>query len=502
MKIRGKLISSFGAVTLAILLVYAIVVYVTFSESILQNQTEIYDSRVRAATLTTENLLWDHIRQVKGEDSRARIGDGRPTDSVLFESYRRVRPEKFDQADSREVLPVVKGAELEEALRGHEEIPLFMPQLLFLGEKIFLVIKESAGEDPVFSVFEVGREILIRLLQQNLLLDQSKLLISKDGQLLLTFIHPAVSKEGPLFSYGLDDLEKEETYASHAQGRFVPLSENMYLFSAHADFFGLHLDYLLPSDIFLNSLSRLKNRVVAATIVLAWIAVWVVLIVAYRLSKPILKLAKVTNDMIAFNYSTPFEFSISGDEIGDLARSVETMRQKIENLVTRDPLTKTFNRRYLMHMFKLAFAKAKRNHEQLACVIMDIDYFKKINDTYGHQAGDDALRAVGALLQESTRPYDTVATVARYGGEEFVLLLPGVGVNEAVRVAERLRRSVEEHAMPHGIKCTMSLGVAALEADQESPDKLLNEADKALYRAKEQGRNRVVAAPDDGTISV
>jgi len=493
MKIRGKLISSFGAVTLAILLVYAAVVYVSFNEGVLQNRSEVFTYKVKAAALATANLIRQQARQYRLSDEKARNAE----DSFFrgWETFRSakdgsVSDEKGDTGLQRRV---ISGGEPELAT-----LPLDEAQLLSRGGGMYLLLHEEEEKGDFYSLFEVNRNAITALLRQNLLLPHAKFFLSVDDRLLLEMVDESEPEGEGLKSFSFAKLLREEGASVHRQGAFLPLSDNLYLLSADTPFLGLHIDYLLPRAIFFAPLATLKNRIIAATILLAWVAVWVVLIVAYRLSKPLLKLSKVTNDMIAFNYGTPFEFAITGDEIGDLARSVETMRQRIESLVIRDPLTKTYNRRYLMHTFKQAFAKARRHREELACIIMDIDYFKNINDTYGHQAGDDVLRAIGALLQEDTRPYDTVATVARYGGEEFVLLLPDVGSGEALRVAERLRRTVAAHVMPHGIRCTMSLGVAVLEQEHESPDKLLNLADEALYRAKEEGRNRVVALSSGG----
>jgi len=493
MKIRGKLISSFGAVTLAILLVYAAVVYVSFNEGVLKNRSEVYTYKVKAAALVTANL----IRQQTEQFGRS----GMVTETAGVPLLR--RGEIF-RAGKEGLVSV--GREDAELLHRIDEgdglklskLPLDEPQLRFTDEAMYLLLHGKEGKEDTYSLYEVNSSAFAELLRQNLLLPHSKLFLSLDGRLKLEMVDESEVANASLRSFPFDKLIREEGATVHRQGTFLPLSDSMYLLSADTPFLGLHLDYLLPRSIFFAPLATLKNRIIAATILLAWVAVWVVLIVAYRLSKPLLKLAKVTNDMIAFNYGTPFEFAMTGDEIGDLARSVETMRQRIESLVIKDPLTKTYNRRYLMHAFKQVFAKARRKGEELACIIMDIDFFKNINDTYGHQAGDDVLRAIGALLQEDTRPYDTLATVARYGGEEFVLLLPGVGNSEALKVAERLRRTVAAHVMPHGIKCTMSLGVAVLEKEHESPDKLLNLADEALYRAKAEGRDRVVALSSAG----
>lgn len=260
---------------------------------------------------------------------------------------------------------------------------------------------------------------------------------------------------------------------------------------------GMRIEYSITRDFYLRNLITLKNRIIAAMLILMWVAIWVVLIIAYRLSRPILNLARVTNDMIKFNYKSPLDIKPTNDEIGDLAKSFETMRLEIENLVTQDPLTKTYNRRYLMHVFDISIEKAKRLKEELSCIMLDIDHFKKVNDTYGHQAGDEILRELGVILKRNTRAYDTVAlcttTVARFGGEEFTILLPLTSVANAVQIAERIRADVESHVMSNSLNCTLSLGVCGFNHEQDStPEMLIEKADKALYRAKDNGRNQVV----------
>lgn len=488
MKIRGKLISSFGAVTLAILLVYSGLVYLSFSESIYQDRTEAYSNKVKAAVLETEMQIWQN---------RHTLLHGSPTagasrnDIPLFSGLRTLT---FSDINHFSFQALEKATKMQLPARWKSfkagRLLAQRPQLLSEGGRTILLQMGRKGKAVVCSVFEIDQRQLVALLRHSLLLAKSKLFLSRNGKLVMELTDQAAPKEAYRSAGSFEDLKRQETAHTDRQGQFLPLSESMYLFSEKADFFGLHLDYLLPRSILLKDLVQLKNRVVAATIILAWVAVWVILIIAYGFSKPIAKLVKVTNDMIAFNYQTPFEFSPSGDEIGELARSVETMRQKIEHLVTRDPLTKTYNRGFLMHMFKVSFARAQRYNEKLACIILDIDHFKQINDTYGHQVGDEVLEAVGDLLLEGTRSSDLVSTVARYGGEEFVVLLPGLAAEDALLVAERLRQAVEAYQMPYGIGCTISCGVAALQPGHDTPDSLLNDADQALYRAKKYGRNR------------
>jgi diguanylate cyclase (GGDEF)-like protein len=163
-----------------------------------------------------------------------------------------------------------------------------------------------------------------------------------------------------------------------------------------------------------------------------------------------------------------------------------------------DPLTKVYNRRYLDKRLAEEVARSKRYALDLSVLMLDIDYFKRVNDTYGHQAGDVTLATLAGLVRTSLRELDVVA---RYGGEEFMVICTNTPVNGAVMVAERLRRVIESQPMEipgsasgnQIVRISISIGVASLNADIDSQEKLVLAADEALYRAKAEGRNRVVA---------
>ncbi|MDQ2103199.1 diguanylate cyclase [Azospirillum isscasi] len=160
-----------------------------------------------------------------------------------------------------------------------------------------------------------------------------------------------------------------------------------------------------------------------------------------------------------------------------------------------DGLTGIANRRRFDEVLLREWRRCARAQLPLSLIMLDVDQFKPYNDHYGHQAGDECLRAVGGLLAEQImRPGDLVA---RYGGEEFVCLLPETGGDGAVQVAERLRRTVAERCLPHAVShvadhVTISLGAAtAHPAMEDTPDRLTQLADRLLYEAKRAGRNRV-----------
>lgn len=160
-----------------------------------------------------------------------------------------------------------------------------------------------------------------------------------------------------------------------------------------------------------------------------------------------------------------------------------------------DPLTRIYNKGYLLEALEAEFKRAKALHSPFSILFFDLDHFKKVNDTYGHDAGDFVLREFTQLVRSGhVRPKDVFA---RYGGEEFILLLANTDLQTAQPMAERIRAAVEAHAFIYEgkrLQITTSLGVAEINSSIESAQTLLKEADKALYSAKQNGRNRVVSA--------
>jgi diguanylate cyclase (GGDEF)-like protein len=160
-----------------------------------------------------------------------------------------------------------------------------------------------------------------------------------------------------------------------------------------------------------------------------------------------------------------------------------------------DPLTKIYNKGYLIEALEAEFKRAKALHTDFSVLFFDLDHFKKVNDTYGHDAGDYVLKEFAAVIRAAhLRPKDVFA---RYGGEEFCVLLAGTAAKAACEQAEKMRAAVEAHAFVYEgkrIPVTTSMGVAELSSGIESAATLLKAADKALYSAKQGGRNRVVAA--------
>ncbi|MCB9736075.1 MAG: GGDEF domain-containing protein [Deltaproteobacteria bacterium] len=191
-----------------------------------------------------------------------------------------------------------------------------------------------------------------------------------------------------------------------------------------------------------------------------------------------------SGDRIRIGVNTTLRFMLeSGDDHGDLRELYQT--------AIRDALTGVFNKRYLLDRLRAELAYARRHGSPLSVLIFDLDDFKGINDTFGHGAGDTLLAQLGALLLEHTREEDVVA---RFGGDEFVIVARGTSEAGARDLAERLRRAVLSSVFEDEgrfLRTTLSLGTATTRGEARDIDTLLREADRALYAAKQQGKNRV-----------
>ena len=180
--------------------------------------------------------------------------------------------------------------------------------------------------------------------------------------------------------------------------------------------------------------------------------------------------------------------------IVDLQKELVETNKRLELLSITDGLTKQHNHRYFQDELNRAFEESQRYERPLSLAMIDIDFFKKINDTYGHAVGDDVLREVARLYRDSVRTTDLVA---RYGGEEFAVMMPETTLDDAAIFAEKIRSMIETTPMrtqAGPLTATVSIGVASVpHAKIPTAKELIISADKALYRAKRNGRNQVQA---------
>jgi diguanylate cyclase (GGDEF)-like protein len=194
----------------------------------------------------------------------------------------------------------------------------------------------------------------------------------------------------------------------------------------------------------------------------------------------------------------------AGKRIVDLQKELMETNRRLELLSITDGLTKLNNHRYFQDELLRAFEESSRYQRPLSLAMIDIDFFKKVNDTHGHAIGDEVLKAVANRFRESIRATDLVA---RYGGEEFAIMMPETALDDAITFAEKIRTIVEEEPIDTQaglVPATVSIGVASVPFTKvRGPKELIVAADKALYRAKKAGRNQVHAEKrrDSGRVT-
>jgi len=241
---------------------------------------------------------------------------------------------------------------------------------------------------------------------------------------------------------------------------------------------------------------RLRNLAFAVIggllVVITLVAYWLAALIARPLGRLTSAAAKVSAGDLSVGLP-----AAGGGEVGYLTQVFNTMveslrknREELERMSTTDQLTGLGNRRHLMNLLPQEMERARRAAKPFSILMLDVDHFKKYNDTHGHQAGDDVLARVSMVLRDSIRPYDCAA---RFGGEEFLIVLSGASLEHARECAERIREQVRAQRFDGG-PVTVSIGIAEYPFHGDTVDAVIGQADAALYEAKRAGRDRVTCA--------
>jgi diguanylate cyclase (GGDEF)-like protein len=242
--------------------------------------------------------------------------------------------------------------------------------------------------------------------------------------------------------------------------------------------------------------TRLRNEaflvIGVLLVVIAVLAYWLAALIA----RPLRRLTSAAAQVSAGDLPAGLPAG-GGGEVGYLTQVFNTMveslrkhHDELERLSTIDTLTGLSNRRHLMDLLAHEIERAKRAGQPFSILMLDVDHFKKYNDTHGHQAGDEVLARVSTVLRNSIRPYDCAA---RYGGEEFLVMLSATSLDRAKESAERIRKQVRAEQFEGG-SVTISIGVAEYPSQGDTAKSVIGEADAALYEAKRAGRDRIICA--------
>jgi diguanylate cyclase (GGDEF)-like protein len=252
----------------------------------------------------------------------------------------------------------------------------------------------------------------------------------------------------------------------------------------------------IPSAEAFRQVARLRNMTLTiVTFLLAVVGAFAYLL-SLLIVRPLNRLTQAASRVAGGDLDIGLPVT-GGGEVGYLTQVFNNMvvrlresRVELERLSVTDPLTGLFNRLRMMEVLENEVRRSRRLRHRFAVLMADLDLFKKYNDAYGHPAGDALLKRIGAIMREASRDVDFVA---RYGGEEFLLMMPETAIEDAMQVAERIRKKIESDSMPMG-SITVSFGIAAYPGHGDSPEVLIAAADAALYEGKRAGGNRVIAA--------
>ncbi|WP_409439089.1 diguanylate cyclase [Psychromonas sp. GE-S-Ul-11] len=337
----------------------------------------------------------------------------------------------------------------------------------------------------------------------------------------------ATTEENPNYP-GFNEIVKEAKLKNNGYGRYMDLvlDESKIVTYAHIKYLPNWVLYVTTkeSEIFQGIYEILYNVIIIAVLLMVVFLVFISQL-ANKVTKPIVKLTREVKCVVNSN-SEYFHGIDSKDEIGQLSKAFDSSFRKIrthtmhlekmvnqrtqeiatknsllseqndqlEELVSKDPLTHLYNRRAFSRLLDKELARARRHKSPVTLAILDIDHFKRINDTYGHNVGDEVLCRFANELTINMRVEDLIC---RWGGEEFVILLWGATARGAFKHMDEMRENIANMKFDTVDKVTFSIGMATIRHDEEFKD-WLHRADDALYKAKEMGRNRTVI--DDSQI--
>ena len=306
-------------------------------------------------------------------------------------------------------------------------------------------------------------------------------------------------------AYPLSPLEAQNKYDLYFNFldsiAYIDNKKNILFFVPLKDYKGKIVSFLFvyyPPCI-LNLTKTIFNlSITYASLVLAFFVIFLIpfyIFIKKQIKQRFLLLTDILKGVLCsssgYNFKLPEEILDFPSDEKEFLYKLKDLTFSLSEKMFKDPLTKAYNRLYFSSRLKEEIERAKRYNHPLSLILLDIDFFKKINDTYGHDVGDLVLKTISQIILENIRKSDLFA---RIGGEEFAILLPDTSKDKAILVAEKLRETIEKTPiiLPNGkqIKVTISLGVTSLKKDDDESS-FIKRADEALYDAKKSGRNIV-----------
>ncbi len=521
MGIRGKLNIGLSLLIIVSISAFALITQMTVNDSVTSNRDDVFSQKASKLSIELRNLLRDNINAMERfflqDDHTKHLIEDYPSwgtsekqlvkehflaqlvSNVLISSITLIDPNGNPVLEQgRYKGPLSNKFKSGSKIDGEDKCPC-EPQIMSDLDYVYLLYP-FGSKHTVFVRGVLVYQIRISTLAESLSHNHEM----ADHAFYIT------SNKVPIYEY---KSSQDKSFANFTTGIFVnSLKENIqhymlppkmeiddyFIFSSSYEPLRWNLSYIIPSNIYHAGLVDLRNRLIIALAIIVWLAVDIIFIFSYRITKPLTHLSKITKDMIFYDYDSHLEFVNTKDEIGELYSSFEAMRQKVKLLTTTDALTGVLNRRFFMINLEKEYERLKRSGGDLCCLMLDIDNFKKVNDTWGHQCGDAVLIRLGSLMMGIGRTYDILA---RYGGEEFIIALPHTSLEDARIFAERLRKSVEGHTIVFDntkLSVTISMGISCFSnLASDTPDLLIKRADSALYTAKRTGKNKVVIYEKD-----
>lgn len=414
-------------------------------------------------------------------------------------------------------------------------IAMLLP-LILLAISNYIIISRSVETLPRFLLFATEVTRVVGLQNQLLLAAMpandylihgkpyeqgefntiSQQIESKFNDLLSSPLHSKVDKDIIKNAYKLwkkaSDLSRTILIIpdprSQTNESVIQLIEKMdhLILDASNSLNGIHEILIKETEHESLNIQKLSSTIPFLIVALLGTAIAMVIIISIRLNRSILRpITELREGAEQFSKGN-LEYRItrhSDDELGQLSITFNNManilmdsQKRLEELSITDELTGLWNKREFNNQLDREFARAERTSRPCSLVFIDIDHFKKVNDDYGHAAGDVVLQTISLLIRKGLRPVDIAS---RYGGEEIVLILPETEKQKALQIAERIRKDIEEYEIElptnKKIKITASFGVANYREDGETQQEILDKADKAMYLAKKSGRNQVYPKP-------